>query len=301
MTGNEGKTTTMRTTHSWTEDTATIRVEGLAKALRLAHVTDSHLALIDARDAEHMEACGGARERFGKRRLDGAGNSIFTETTLDETMDDVAAMGKIDLLAYTGDLIHFPSQASIERASARLASTGVEFMYTSGNHDWLFEGVAQREGLREENWALLDPLTEGRPSHPARDTGGIRFVAIDNSTYQVNEEQLAFLTQQLAAGLPTVVLIHIPISLPTLRGPTIARWETSLLMADPAGDPRYQGTATTIAFARLLATAGNLVAILCGHVHFEHIDSVSPSAVQYVGAPAFESGRSRLVEFQPLR
>ena len=93
---------------------------------------------------------------------------------------------------------------------------------------------------------MLDSLTGGRPSHQARDIGGIRFVAVDDSDYQVTQQQLDFVTEQLAAGLPTVLLTHIPVSLPTLRGPTIDRWETPLLLADPDGDPERQGTAVTV-------------------------------------------------------
>ncbi len=291
----------MRITHTCKDDTAMIKVEGLADTVRLLHVTDTHLALIDERDADHVEACSGAHERFGARRLDADGNSVFTETTFDTMMAGATSMGTgIDLLAHTGDLIHFPSQANIERATAGLTSTGLEFMYTSGNHDWLFAGVENVAGLREQNWPSLDTLTGGRPSHEVRDIGGIRFVAIDNSIYQVSEEQLEFATEQLAAELPTVLLTHIPISVPTLRGPTIDKWETPLLLADPAGDPSRAGTDVTIEFARVISAATNLVAIFCGHVHFEHIDSISPSAVQYVGTPAFETARSRLVEFQPL-
>jgi predicted MPP superfamily phosphohydrolase len=291
----------MRITHTWTDEAATIKIEGLAATVRLLHVTDTHLALIDERDADHVEACSGAHDRFGARRLDADGNNVFTETTFDTIMAGATSMGTgIDLLAHTGDLIHFPSQANIERASAGLTGTGLEFMYTSGNHDWLFSGVENVAGLREQNWPLLDTLTGGRASHEARDIGGIRFVAVDNSIYQVSEAQLEFVVEQLSAGLPTVLLTHIPISLPTLRGPTIQKWETPLLMADPAGDPLQAGTDVTIEFVRTLLTATNLVANFCGHVHFEHIDSISPGAVQYVGTPAFETGRSRLFEFQPL-
>ena len=291
----------MRTTHTTAEDTVIIKVEGLGMdAVRLLHVTDSHLGLIDERDAEHLEACAGTSERFGARRLDAEGNPVLPEATLDEMMARVASLGRIDLLAHTGDLIHFPWQANIERAVASLVSTGCELTYTAGNHDWHFRGVEDTDDLREECWPLVDPLTGGQPSHQARDIGVIRFIAIDNSTYQITEEQLEFFTEQLAAGLPTVLFMHIPVSLPTLRPPTIAKWKTSLLMADPAGDSAYAGTAATVEFARLLAAAPNLVAVFCGHVHFEHIDSISPNAAQYVGAPAFETGRSRLVEFQPF-
>ena len=38
---------------------------------------------------------------------------------------------------------------------------------------------------------------------------GIRFLAIDNSNYQINEEQLAFLEKHIASGIPLVLLVHI--------------------------------------------------------------------------------------------
>lgn len=36
----------MRITHSWTGDSATIRVEGLTKSIRMLHLTETHIALI---------------------------------------------------------------------------------------------------------------------------------------------------------------------------------------------------------------------------------------------------------------
>ena len=36
----------MRITHSWTGDSATIRVEGLTKSIRMLHLTETHVALI---------------------------------------------------------------------------------------------------------------------------------------------------------------------------------------------------------------------------------------------------------------
>ena len=295
----------MRTTHTWTDDNATIAVEGLTAPVRLLHVTDSHLALIDARDAEQVEACSGVRERFGQNRLDADGNGIFTEITLAEVMAEAATLGA-DLLAHTGDLIHFPSQANVDTAMASLGGARTEIMFTSGNHDWLFPGTDTVPGTREENWSKLDRLTGGHPSHQARDIGGIRFVALDDSTYQVTDDQLAFVGEQLTAGLPTVLLYHIPLSLPTLRPPTIARWDKPLLLAEPAwaaGDRELHGigddTEATLELARVLTRAENLVAAFCGHVHFAHVDTLSPSAAQYVGAAGFEAGR-RLVEFLPL-
>ncbi|MFB3082077.1 MAG: hypothetical protein ACE1Z4_01245, partial [Gammaproteobacteria bacterium] len=45
-----------------------------------------------------------------------------------------------------------------------------------------------------------------------------RLIPIDiDRTFQVDEEQLAFYRQQSTCGLPIVLLIHIPLSLPIFR------------------------------------------------------------------------------------
>ncbi len=295
----------MRITHTWTDDSATIGIEGLDRPVRVLHVADSHLGLIDERDREHLEACKDFRERFGSRRKDDNGNNIYTEVTFEESMVAAAGMN-LDLVAVTGDLIHFPSHANLESAAASLARCETEFMYTAGNHDWRFSGVKHYDGLREEVWPALAPLHGGKASHEARDIGGICFVAVDDSTYQISEEQLAFVREQLANCLPTVLLIHIPLSIATLRDRTIERWKAPILIGDPQWDAESRerwragaDTAVTLEFVRVVCTAPNLAAILCGHIHFPHTDAVSPRVVQYVTAPGYEAGR-RLLEFQPL-
>ena len=114
----------MRITHTWDDQSATVRIEGLARAVRVLHVTDSHLTLIDERDADHVEACEPFHERFAGRRTDASGNPISTDRTFHETMAAAADM-QLDLIALTGDLIHFPSQANIESAQAALDVTAL--------------------------------------------------------------------------------------------------------------------------------------------------------------------------------
>ena len=46
-----------RITHSFTDDTAVIRLEGLAKPLRMLHLTDTHLRFFDERDGEKFQGC----------------------------------------------------------------------------------------------------------------------------------------------------------------------------------------------------------------------------------------------------
>ena len=284
----------MRTTHKWTDETATICVEGLNQTVRMLHVTDSHIALIDDRDAEHIEACTGACERFESR-----------EQIFDQLMEE-AEESSLDLVALTGDIVHFPSQAGVESVVKSLDKVGVPALYTSGNHDWHYPGVEGRGELREAWWGALAPLHHGQAAYARHEIGGIQFLLVDDSIYQVNEEQTAFVDTHLVNGMPTVLLTHIPLSLPTLREPTLERFDAPILIADPEWGPESRdrwGTgedlSPTLEFARTLVRTENLVAVFCGHIHFAHADSINLNAVQYVGAPGFDAN-SRLVEFRPL-
>ncbi|MDF2439238.1 MAG: hypothetical protein JWN98_222 [Abditibacteriota bacterium] len=297
----------MRITHAWSAETASIGVEGLTSMVRVLHVTDAHIALIDERDAEHIESCRQRCQHWGNVRWDNDSSSqgIATHHSFAEIMNDAAELN-LDLIALTGDIIDFPSQASIESAAASIANARARTLYTSGNHDWHFPNLQGREELREAWWPRLQPLLDGHAACQRHTIGGIQFLSFDNSTYQVDEEQLAFARQHLQSGIPSVVLLHIPLSVPTLRAPTLARWQAPILIADPDWDRESrhrwetsEDSATTIEFARTVTTSEDLVAVLCGHIHFPQVDSLSNRAAQYVGAPAF-AGSKRLVEFYPL-
>lgn len=284
----------MRYTYNWTNDTAIICLEGLNKTVRMLHITDSHIALIDDRDPDHIEACKDSCQRFESR-----------EVIFDKMMTEAKELD-LDLIALTGDIIHFPSQASIECARRSIDKVEVPVLYVCGNHDWHFPGLEGREELREAWWPVLKPFYRHHAAYDRHEIGGIQFLLVDDSTYQVSEKQLSFVKSHLANGMPTVLLTHIPLSIPTLRDPTIERWKAPILIGDPDWELESRnrwGTdgdlSSTLEFVGTLATSRNLVAVFCGHIHFPHTDAISPNAVQFVGAPGYAAER-RLVEFRPL-
>ncbi len=295
----------MRFIHGWTEDTTTIAVEGLQQTVRMLQVTDSHIALIDQRDSDYMEVCADYCKRMRTKRKDCEGNYISPEDSFAEAMEKAASLD-LDLLALTGDIIFFPSQANVEHVKTWSDKVKVSKLYTAGNHDWCYPNLKFNDELRREWWPALEPLHGGDTGYAALDIKGIRFIAIDDSTYQINETQLEFTKSQLRAGLPTVLLTHIPLSIATLRATTIDIWGDPILVGDPDWDlPRREkwgtrgDTATTLEFVRLMSGTPNLAAIFCGHLHFHHADTLRPHTLQYVGLPGFLGGM-RLVEFRPL-
>jgi hypothetical protein len=52
--------------HSFTDNSATIQIEGLAGPVRMLHLTDTHMHLYDERDGENYDACVDYCERYAQ-------------------------------------------------------------------------------------------------------------------------------------------------------------------------------------------------------------------------------------------
>lgn len=292
----------MQTIHTQTEQGVTVYIQGLGETVKVLHVTDSHISCDTEVDRPY--------EQYSARM-----NNAFKDRNTTEAFRNamvVAQKENVDLIALTGDGVNYPSRSSVEYVANVVKRTGIQSMYTAGNHDWHYEGmVGSSEALRQE-WRekRLMPLYAELEMHfSSIEVGGICFIAIDNSTYQVDEEQLASYRQQSTCGLPIVLLIHIPLSLPIFRGEN-----RSTLCGDPAWGAATDGNyeierrerwseagnkKSTVEFLDAVINTQNLIAILCGHIHKERVDAVNSHAVQYVTGPGFQEDY-RLIEYRPI-
>jgi len=297
----------MRSCHQIDQEKAIIHVDGLSKPFRMIHMTDAHVSLIDERDAEHLSRLREENhmEKFPNNMHDLDGVLINPADRFARVIEK-AEMLSPDLLCLTGDIIHYPSQHAIEFVKKRIEKTGIPVIYTPGNHDWCFSNVPGSEEERQSGWHKIQAINESPLEFNHYDIHGLQFLVIDNSIYQITPNQLNFVKKRLDSQKPTILLMHIPLSLPTLRQPVIKIYDAPLLMADPDWnlDSRERwgaapDTPETLHFKSLLAKTQNLVAVFAGHVHFNHRDNLSPWAVQYITGPAFRENY-RLIEFQPL-
>jgi DNA repair exonuclease SbcCD nuclease subunit len=270
-----------------------IAVPNLSRAVRVLHLTDAHVCQPDG-DSPHREKCLARRAKWPAE-----GHEARFEALLNQAQNS-----DVDLLLLTGDIVDFPAKQSIDWVRYCLEKCGKPWLYVPGNHDWYFPGQAPDAALRRAQYERLAPLfPAGEPSLIYRhELHGLQFLCVDNSTYQINREQLQFARESLQSGLPTVLLIHIPITQSLLREPTIAKWRDAMLMGEHLEESRRamwgweKDNPATFEFIELMQHAPNLVAIFCGHVHFSHEETFSESAVQFVGAPGFEGG-CRVVDF----
>jgi len=280
----------------------------IRKPLNVMVIADTHLFMDDARGEPFKTYSGRMAKGYNKTRHFKTGAPTNPQESFEKTLG-LAKESRVDLLALAGDIVSFPSQAGIEWAHARLKACGVPFLYVAGNHDWHYEGMAGSEMALRAEWTekRLRPLYQG--SHPlmsVSEINGVRFVAIDDSTYEILPEQLAFFRDQVASGLPLMLLMHIPLYAPgrdvgfgcghpDWGAKSDKNWQIERRPKWPAEGH----SATTLAFRREVFAAPNLLGVFAGHTHQQSLDCVD-GVPQFV-TEANAAGGYLSAEFHPCR
>lgn len=289
-------------TQAASEDETTVMIDGLHQPITLFQITDSHLVEVDERDAETIASGMELRATFIANSPSGWSPRQHLQQALARANEL-----EVDYVVLTGDIMHFPSAANLETFEHELKTLKAPYVYLPGNHDWQYPHLPVSEATRAEYYPRLFRFTGGNPAYQARDIGGVRLVALDNSTYQVNDVQLAFLRQQLNTELSCLLFIHIPIHTPALAAPVVNKFDAPIMMAAPGWTPEAQADwgvrdsdPSTIACHQLLVDgdAPSIAAIFCGHVHFTHEAPFSNGQIQYVTRPGFEGGY-RIIRLMP--
>ena len=220
---------------------------------------------------------------------------------------DRAQEKSVDLLALVGDIFSFPSEAAIDWVGEKLEASQLRFFYVAGNHDWHYEGMPGPLNELRSTWIdkRLKPLYQGHhPLMAAHEVGGIRFLAIDNSHYQILPEQLEFFRSQVKSNKPLVLTVHIPLFAPGRSmgfGCGHPNWgaksDRNFELERRPRWPEAGHTQTTFDFHREVFAAPNLLGIFAGHIHRSSVDVIS-------GIPQFvtddnASGAYIDVEFLP--
>lgn len=244
-------------------NTAVIQNHLVKRKLRFSVIADVHYTLIDDRDADYRKNAARVAQYAG------------SDECFDKAIDSAKKWGS-EILILPGDLISFPSQANVEHALSKVRNTGLDWIYTAGNHDWHFEGVPGTDNEQRAKWIeRLKPLYRGaNPMMSSEIVGGVRMVTIDNSTYRIFPEQLSFLRAELAKGDPTCLFMHIPLYLPlrpvlyTLGNPDWGEASDNYygyekrLKWDKDGQPRE-----SFELRELVFSAPNVVGVFTGHLH----------------------------------
>ena len=279
--GDQGKVTNLRGTFSTNDNRAAIVTSASVKPTKVFHITDTHLSMDDARGAPYQEYSKRMASAYKSNSHFQTGEHYSAEESFELTLE-VAKKERVDFLAFTGDTFSFPSETAVEWVQQKLAETEIPYAYIAGNHDWHYEGMQGSSQELRDTWTVkhLTPMYQGNhPLYAAYDFNGIRFVCIDDSTYEILPEQLEFFRAQVKSGLPLLLLMHIPIYMP---GRTLGfgcghpKWGAKTdrnYEVERREKWRKEGhTKVTMDFCEEAFNAPNLLAVLAGHTHQQSLD-----------------------------
>ncbi len=288
--------------------TAKIFSSAISEPVNILQISDSHLFLDDARGEEYKQFSDRMAKAYNhtKRATDGK------ETNPTEMFQEItsnAAKQDYDAITLTGDIVSFPSAAGVDFAKEQLEATGVPYFYTSGNHDWHFEGMEGSEKELRDEWIQkrLKPLyPDGvNPLCYSRIVNGVNLLMVDDSIYEILPEQLDFIRQELAKNIPTLVFMHIPLYAPGRSvgyGVGHPDWnaahDRNMIVERRRQWPEAGHTAVTYSFRDELLAAQNMLGVFTGHIHQNTLDLVNGKPSNVVRA-AYDGSTLR-IELRPF-
>jgi len=293
----------LRGTFSQTDNKISIYTKALVTPLRIFHITDTHLSIDDERGEKYR--------KYSQRMANAYRSNVNFETgetgTAQENFErtlSIAMEQKADMLVLTGDIFSFPSEAAVEWTYRQLKETGIPFAYVAGNHDWHYEGLPGSDRALRDEWIRkrLRPMYQGHDPLAAHyDLNELRFVAIDDSTYEILPEQLDFFRAQVQTGIPFILLVHIPLYIPGRSvgyGCAHPDWgaqaDKNYQIERRERWPEKGHTKTTLSFYEEVFRAPNLLAILAGHTTLQLL-------AMHLGIPQVVGGANASGEYLDIQ
>ncbi|QDV14187.1 Calcineurin-like phosphoesterase superfamily domain protein [Rosistilla oblonga] len=256
----------------------------IRKPLRVLVAADTHLFLDDERGKPFHEFSGRMAGAYNTTRHFKTGEATNPQNSFTQIIER-AQERNVDLLALVGDIFSFPSEAAIEWVADQLAASKLRYCYVAGNHDWHYEGMPGSIDELRATWIerRLKPLYQGNnPLMSAYDIGDVRFLAIDNSTYEILPEQLDFFRAQAETGKPLVLTVHIPMFAPGRPvgfGCGHPDWgansDRNHKIERRPQWPTTGHTQATLDFHRDVFATPNLLGIFAGHTHRSSVDVIN--------------------------
>ena len=293
--------------YSSTGPNINIYSSAVSDTVRLMVFADTHLWMSDEREEPYREY---------SARMAGAYHSVKhfqtgAPTTPEESFLATIRLAQqrgVDAIAMLGDIVSYPSERGVEWIGEVLDTVAIPCYYTSGNHDWHYEGMeGSSESLREK-WRgerLMSLFGDNDPDAYAVEVKGVRLLLVDDSNYKITLEQRDAVAAEVKSGKPFILMHHIPLYAPSRSvsfGIGHPDWSA-------ATDKNYKierreqwpaegHTEVDYEFYDLATTAPNLLASIAGHVHSYGVDIIHGRPHYTVGANA--QGAYYIVNIMPL-
>ncbi|MBQ8553145.1 MAG: metallophosphoesterase [Alistipes sp.] len=292
--------------YSSTGPNINIYSSAVSDTVRLMVFADTHLWMSDEREEPYREY---------SARMAGAYHSVKhfqtgAPTTPEESFLATIRLAQqrgVDAIAMLGDIVSYPSERGVEWIGEVLDTVAIPCYYTSGNHDWHYEGMeGSSESLREK-WRgerLMSLFGDNDPDAYTVEVKGVRLLLVDDSNYKITPEQRDAVAAEVKSGKPFILMHHIPFYAPSRSvsfGIGHPEWSA-------ATDKNYKierreqwpaegHTEVDYEFYDLATSAPNLLASIAGHVHSYGVDIIHGRPHYTVGANA--QGAYYIVNIMP--
>ena len=251
-----------------------IPAKGIRKKV-IYHFSDVHLSVRDvlstpeeARKAQAAaEGWANGRLWFAKKYGEPAGAA--QQKPAEEHFSRLLTLSQEgDAVVMAGDLCEYVSPANLRFLDRELEKLSIPWLAVCGNHD------------KSEN--IPDGYGFSRVKAPVQvlDLGDLLMVGIDNADRCVTAHQNARLRELLDAGKPLMVAMHVPIMTEGNQA-LLTDCGEYFQLNHPGADKE------TLEFINILQqNAGQIVAVLAGHLHFGNVSEIAPGLTQYVSSQA---------------
>ncbi|MBQ3581805.1 MAG: metallophosphoesterase [Alistipes sp.] len=292
--------------YSSTGPNINIYSSAVSDTVRLMVFADTHLWMSDEREEPYREY---------SARMAGAYHSVkHFQTDAPTTPEEsflatirLAQQRGVDAIAMLGDIVSYPSERGVEWIGEVLDTVAIPCYYTSGNHDWHYEGMeGSSESLREK-WRgerLMSLFGDNDPDAYTVEVKGVRLLLVDDSNYKITPEQRDAVAAEVKSDKPFILMHHIPFYAPS-RSVSFGIGHPEWGAATDGGYkierreqwPAEGHTEVDYEFYDLATTAPNLLASIAGHVHSYGVDIIHGRPHYTVGANA--QGAYYIVNIMP--
>lgn len=256
----------------------------VSKEHRLMIITDTHLWRDDERGKPFTKYSSRMAGAYNETRHFQTNVVTRPEECFVNTLN-IAEENETDLIAIVGDLFSFPSEAAVEWAMEQLDNVDVPHIFVAGNHDWHYEGMEGSLDELRETWIRerLLPVYDGHnPMMTSYDLGEVRVVAIDNSTYEITDEQLHFFRMQKETNKLLILCMHIPLyapGRPIYYGCGHPQWsadtDRNYELEGREKWPEEGHSETTFQFYKDVMNTPQLMAVFAGHAHRDSLELIN--------------------------
>ncbi|MBE6697746.1 MAG: metallophosphoesterase [Ruminococcaceae bacterium] len=273
----------------------TLIIQGLTKEYKFLQVTDLHASAFSAEEAKAMDA--------NRRNYITARRGAFTDGFMlaEERMpymfgyaDEIGA----DMLLLTGDIIDFPSELNMSMMYENITALKTPTLFTLGNHDWCYADDYLTPNAAATYIPAFNKMSVGQPA----DDPYVRYVeydefmivAVDNSADYVTASTVDKFLALCEKGKPIILMLHVPLHVDSLVEDSTSVWGKDLGMGGDTGFCAWNPDVQRFYAAVAEDENSPVVAVLAGHVHFTHEDTLPNGVVQYITSTAY-TGDCRVI------